>query len=62
MSNATGQQLQDWQKKIIGRKDRWTIYTNVVEGAMQQGGAGAIGSIKDDAPSKSSQKSSSFVM
>ncbi len=50
MSNATGQQLQDWQKKIIGRKDRWTIYTNVVEGAMQQGGADAIGSIKDDAP------------
>ena len=50
MSNATGQQLSDWQKKIIGRKDRWTVVFNVVDGAMQQGGAGAIGAIRDDAP------------
>ena len=50
MSNATGQQLSDWQKKIIGRKDRWTVVFNVVDGAMQQGGAGAIGAIRDDVP------------
>ncbi len=49
MGNAT-LELQDWQKKIIGRKDRWTIFTNAVEGAVQQGAAGAIDAVKEDLP------------
>ncbi|MCR5177952.1 MAG: hypothetical protein K6C95_03100 [Lachnospiraceae bacterium] len=49
MANETNE-LQDWQKKILGRKDRWNVLYNSMNGAMQGGAAGAIGSIKDEIP------------